>query len=194
MEGGWNLFALAVSIAKQLLSDSTLSVFDTEMFRRCWWTLFKLQSRQLEEESSRLLDSMIWGTVPRPVNINDMDLFPTMHVLPQTRIGATDMSLCLLQFELKSMVPILMGIRSSTSGNPYKDYDIGVVSARLKTLKGLETMLETNFLQFFHESRPLDHIGLILVQTVLVRALSYPLQSDYHGQLTQSADKDEDGH
>ena len=138
------------------------------MLRRAWWTLCRLESRQSEDENRRV-EKMDWSIVPMPLNLNDLDLDPNSSVAPQSRSGLTDMTFCLVSFELKRIVPLIMSAKSDASRDAANDKDVHVVSERLKIIANAEKELETRYLQYCHESRPLDWLSMALSKLVLVR-------------------------
>lgn len=84
-------------------SNFNLDPFDTEMRRRLWWHISLQDARAAEDHGSdpnfheHLYDTRL------PLNINDDEIWPGMTETPQEHQGATDMTFCLLRFELVNM-------------------------------------------------------------------------------------------
>ena len=106
--GIWSLGGLAMQQAQAqgLHRDPTnfnLNPFETEMRRRLWWHISLLDARAAEDHGAdpnfheHLYDTRL------PLNVNDDDLWPEMTEAPQEHKGATEMTFCLLRFELSNI-------------------------------------------------------------------------------------------
>ncbi|KAJ4858045.1 fungal specific transcription factor domain-containing protein [Trichoderma breve] len=77
-----------------------LSPYETEWRRRLWWHICVLDIRAAEDHGC---DPSIYDQnydTRFPLNINDDDLSPEATVAPPERQGVTDMTFCLLRFEV----------------------------------------------------------------------------------------------
>ncbi|PNP51411.1 hypothetical protein THARTR1_07957 [Trichoderma harzianum] len=77
-----------------------LSPYETEWRRRLWWHICVLDIRAAEDHGC---DPSIYDQnydTRFPLNINDDDLSPEATVAPPERQGITDMTFCLLRFEV----------------------------------------------------------------------------------------------
>ncbi|KAL6800972.1 fungal-specific transcription factor domain-containing protein [Trichoderma sp. SZMC 28013] len=77
-----------------------LSPYETEWRRRLWWHICVLDIRAAEDHGC---DPSIYDQnydTRFPLNINDDDLSPEATVAPPLRQGITDMTFCLLRFEV----------------------------------------------------------------------------------------------
>ncbi|KAF2840997.1 hypothetical protein M501DRAFT_1010158 [Patellaria atrata CBS 101060] len=101
----WTLTGLVVRIAQTLGihrdgSHFDLSPFEIEMRRRLWWQVCVLDSRASEDHGcdptivEALFDTKL------PLNVNDTDIYPEMKDFPPSRTGCTDMTFCLIRFEV----------------------------------------------------------------------------------------------
>ncbi|KAK4940915.1 hypothetical protein LTR10_019069 [Elasticomyces elasticus] len=101
----WALGGLAIHVAQSLgiHRDGTnfrLNPFDTEMRRRLWWHLSILDNRSAEDHGADpTFDEQFYDT-KLPMNFNDEDIFPGMKDYPPERTGSTEMTFCLIRFEL----------------------------------------------------------------------------------------------
>lgn len=101
----WSLTGLALRIAQSLglHRDGTqfgLSPFDTEMRRRLWWQLCVLDTRASEDHASdpSILDFSF--DTEFPLSINDEDLKADATELPKARVGVSEMTFCLIRYEI----------------------------------------------------------------------------------------------
>ncbi|KAI5194831.1 hypothetical protein E4T39_08491 [Aureobasidium subglaciale] len=101
----WTLTGLVVRIAQTLGVHRdglhfNLAPFEIEMRRRLWWQICILDVRASEDHGSDpTITEQVFDT-KMPLNINDEDLNPAMKKLPGERQGCTDMSFCLIRFEV----------------------------------------------------------------------------------------------
>lgn len=101
----WALGGLAIHLAQALgiHRDGThfgLNPFDTEMRRRLWWQLSLLDNRAAEDHGTDPTFTEEFYDTKLPMNFNDDDIYPGMKEYPQERQGATEMTFCLIRFEL----------------------------------------------------------------------------------------------
>jgi hypothetical protein len=101
----WALGGLAIHLAQCLgvQRDGTnfqLNPFDTEMRRRLWWQLSLLDNRAAEDHGTDPTFNEHFYDTKIPMNLNDDDIYPGMKEYPPERQGATEMTFCLIRFEL----------------------------------------------------------------------------------------------
>ncbi|THX40346.1 hypothetical protein D6D10_03572 [Aureobasidium pullulans] len=101
----WTLTGLVVRIAQTLGVHRDglhfgLPPFEIEMRRRLWWQICILDVRASEDHGSDPTITEQAFDTKMPLNINDEDLDPAMTQLPAERRGCTDMSFCLIRFEV----------------------------------------------------------------------------------------------
>ena len=101
----WTLTGLVVRIAQTLGvhrdgSHFGLSPFEIEMRRRLWWQVCILDTRASEDHGCdpTILEQAF--DTKMPLNINDVDITPDMKEFPPERQGCTDISFCLIRFEV----------------------------------------------------------------------------------------------
>ncbi|KAF2006287.1 hypothetical protein P154DRAFT_517921 [Amniculicola lignicola CBS 123094] len=104
----WTLTGLVVRIAQTLgvHRDGThfdLPPFEIEMRRRLWWQVCILDARSSEDHGCDPTIVEATFDTKMPLNVNDVDLKPTMLEFPKERIGFTDMTFCLIRFEVANM-------------------------------------------------------------------------------------------
>ncbi|KAI0468508.1 fungal-specific transcription factor domain-containing protein [Xylaria cf. heliscus] len=100
------LTGLVVKIAQSLglHRDGThfdnISPFDIEMRRRLWWAICVLDLRSAEDQGCELTVVERSFDTRFPLNVNDSDISPEMTDFPPERIGSTDMTFCLIRYEI----------------------------------------------------------------------------------------------
>ncbi|KAI2626791.1 fungal-specific transcription factor domain-containing protein [Xylaria nigripes] len=103
------LSGLVVKIAQALglHRDGThfdnLSLFETEMRRRLWWAICVLDLRSAEDQGCELTVLEQSFDTRFPLNINDSDISADMTEFPPERTGPTDMTFCLIRYEICSI-------------------------------------------------------------------------------------------
>jgi hypothetical protein len=101
----WTLTGLIVRIAQTIGvhrdgSHFGLAPFEVEMRRRLWWQVCILDTRASEDHGcDPTIIEQAFDT-KMPMNINDVDITPDMKEFPPERTGCTDMSFCLIRFEV----------------------------------------------------------------------------------------------
>ena len=101
----WTLTGLVVRIAQTIGvhrdgSHFNLPPFEVELRRRLWWQICILDTRASEDHGcDPTIIEQAFDT-KMPLNINDVDITPDMKDFPAERQGCTDMSFCLIRFEV----------------------------------------------------------------------------------------------
>lgn len=101
----WTLTGLVVRIAQTIgvHRDGVhfgLKPFDVEMRRRLWWQVCILDTRASEDHGCDPTITEQSFDTKMPLNINDIDIAPEMNEFPTEKRGCTDMSFCLIRFEV----------------------------------------------------------------------------------------------
>ncbi|KAI0020772.1 fungal-specific transcription factor domain-containing protein [Xylariomycetidae sp. FL0641] len=105
----WTLTGLLIRIAQSLglhregTHFDNLSLFDIEMRRRLWWTICVLDLRAAEDQGTDLTIAERTFDTEYPLNVNDTDISPEMTEFPESRQGSTDLTFCLIRFEICSL-------------------------------------------------------------------------------------------
>ena len=101
----WTLTGLIVRMAQTIGihrdgSHFGLGPFEIEMRRRLWWLICILDVRASEDHGCDPTIIEQTFDTKMPSNVNDSDLEPAMKHFPKERQGCTDMSFCLIRFEV----------------------------------------------------------------------------------------------
>ncbi|KAK8166548.1 fungal-specific transcription factor domain-containing protein [Phyllosticta citrichinensis] len=104
----WTLTGLAVRMAQTLgiHRDGThfhLSPFDVEMRRRLWWQICVLDSRASEDHGCDPTIVEASFDTKIPLNVHDSDLYPGIEEFPEERQGCTEITFCLIRFEVANV-------------------------------------------------------------------------------------------
>ncbi|KAH9860864.1 hypothetical protein IAQ61_010598 [Plenodomus lingam] len=104
----WTMTGLVVRIAQTLGihrdgSHFGLQPFEIEMRRRLWWQICILDVRSSEDHGCDATIVEASFDTKMPLNVNDSDLHPGMTEFPEERQGYTDMTFCLLRFEVANI-------------------------------------------------------------------------------------------
>lgn len=129
-----------------------LSPFETEMRRRLWWNLIILDLRSSEDhgtEASLLSDR---GTDTQlPTNIDDDDISPDMLQWPEPREAGTEMTHCLVKFELMRAFPRLNQITEQSYPGSTREE---IFELKEKVIDECFQTVEQKYLQFCDTSIP----------------------------------------
>ena len=103
----WTLTGLVVRIAQTIGihrdgSHFALPPFEVEMRRRLWWQVCLLDTRASEDHGCDPTITEQSFDTEMPLNIKDIDLWPSMQNFPAERQGCTDMTFCLIRFEVSN--------------------------------------------------------------------------------------------
>lgn len=105
----WSLTGLVIRLGQALGLHRDgeplgLSVFDTEMRRRLWWQIVVLDVRASEDFGSDPTIMEFSMDTKMPLNLNDADFSPTSDKKPEVRVGVSEMTFCLIRYEILNMV------------------------------------------------------------------------------------------
>ena len=103
----WSLSGLTTHLAQALGvhrdgSNFGLSPYETEMRRRLWWHICILDTRAAEDHGADPSFTEAFYDARMPLNINDDDISPETKETPKERQGTTEMTFCLIRFELSA--------------------------------------------------------------------------------------------
>ncbi|OAG41132.1 hypothetical protein AYO21_04745 [Fonsecaea monophora] len=163
---GTALLDRAVSEARLLLPDSgdsrrdDLSLLEMQLWRRCWWTLYVLDYHRALKHGHAPSTIFHSQQVALPLNLNDIDLNPTMRQLPVPRKSITEMSYLHLVVELTRLDATL---RYFKTGEPGSNHDQTLGS----TINEQVREVEVNIIRHCETSRPFDWLTLLTAKAML---------------------------
>ncbi|OAL26764.1 hypothetical protein AYO22_04117 [Fonsecaea multimorphosa] len=161
------LLHMAVSEACLLFPENAsnnhanLSLLEEQLLLRCWWALYVLDYHRAAKCGCAPNATLQSQQVALPLNLNDIDLSPTMQQSPTPRTSVTEMSYFLVVVELTRLQALaLPRLKASES-----EFDLP---------KDLESManervraVEINFLWHCETSRQFDWLLLLTAKAML---------------------------
>ncbi|KAH8812758.1 hypothetical protein F5884DRAFT_878676 [Xylogone sp. PMI_703] len=184
------LIAFAIRLAHQMrLHDETLpniSLFEREMRIRLWWQIHCLSNRYLQANAEIISPIKDLRDIRMPLNVNDSQLHPDMVKYPTRYLGATEMTYCLLKYEVAYW---RAGIASEISllSNPSKVFTE-------ETVKDLEFMIGVQYLHYCDNNIPLHMLscGMSLLTVCHVRFMAnHPRSKVNAGMHMTSEERDQ---
>ncbi|KAF2817116.1 uncharacterized protein BDZ99DRAFT_9309 [Mytilinidion resinicola] len=159
----WAICALAKCISSSLQLGS-YSAFDSEMEKRLWWQLWYLDQRAAEDHG--LTPSMEIDFSPSlPLNINDHDLVADTDLLPVPRIEWTEMSFCLMRFEIAKASEQIGGLFPHYHG--LHDNEPSLLPTKEATIKACHRTIQSTYIRYCVGSDPIHwlarHVARVLV-------------------------------
>jgi len=169
----WSLTGLAIRIAQSLglHRDGTkfgLSPFDTEMRRRLWWQVCILDTRASEDHGSDPSIGDFSYDTEFPMSINDEDLDPLQTECPVRRPGVSEMTFCLIRYEICSLTRRLT--YQPPGQTPCK------LAGNTLTLEEKEAIvrehakyLERTYLQYCEDAGPLYWVAATVARLIMAK-------------------------
>lgn len=143
------------------------------MRRRLWWALRLLDTRASEDfgADSALHEGM--SDTLLPLNINDSDIAPDSRELPKERIGVTDMTFCLMRYEIAKVSGYVIG--SSVSSYPFgRMVPETTLLEKEQMVRNLNQTLETKYIQYCLDAGPLCWVGATISRLVVAKLSIIP--------------------
>jgi hypothetical protein len=169
----WSLAGLAIRLAIGLGlhrdgSKMGLSPFDTEMRRRLWWSLCVLDVRASEDYGSEpAIQDGSYDTL-LPLNVNDIDLDPLATEPPQEQVGVSDMTFCLIRYEVCKVMRY-MPYSTPRVHSPKELASVTTFEEKEKMVRDLHAHLETKYLQYCLNSGALHWVAATVSRLVLAK-------------------------
>ncbi|KAK4866232.1 hypothetical protein LT330_008573 [Penicillium expansum] len=178
----WTVSGIAVRLAHTLGihrdgSNFGLTPFETEMRRRLWWNICLLDGRSSEDHGTSPEISVISYDTRFPLNINDDDISPELKEYPQEKLGFTEMTFCLILFEVNRVVHRFtyapLGSHSHAYGAAM------TLESRDECIDSLSKRLEDRYIRYCNTDTPLPWICATVSRLLLSKmwlSIYYPLQ------------------
>jgi hypothetical protein len=169
----WSLTGLALRIAQSLglHRDGTkfgLSPFDTEMRRRLWWQVCVLDNRASEDHASdpSILDFSF--DTEFPLSVNDEDLDPEATEFPQPQPGVSEMTFCLIRYEICFLTRKLTYVPPGPT--PCKETGIWLtLEEKEKLVREHAQHLEVKYLQYCEDAGPLYWVAATIARLIIAK-------------------------
>ncbi|KAH8895407.1 hypothetical protein GQ53DRAFT_715066 [Thozetella sp. PMI_491] len=141
-----------------------LPPFQVEMRRRLWWQICVLDIRASEDHGS---DPTIFPSTydtQFPANINDDDIAPTDTAPPLARPGASDMTFCLLRFEVCVSVRRLHYHAPGGDGRPAM-----TAAEKHAMVQSLERHFQERYISHCDITKPFEWVSATWAQLMLTK-------------------------
>jgi hypothetical protein len=148
----WTLTGLAVRICQAIgiHRDGTnfphLKPFEVEMRRRLFWSLLMLDLRAAEDQGTECIISDDSFDTQFPLNINDADISPDSNEFPQPRDGSTDLTFCLIRFEICNLARKMHLASTTVPTDMTRDETLGMLQERENMLLDVYNKVEVKYL------------------------------------------------
>lgn len=168
----WSLVGLAIHLAQALGIHRDgpkfgLNPFDTEMRRRLWWQLTLLDNRSAEDHGTDPIFMEQRHDTKIPLNIDDEDIWPGMQVPPQEHMGATEMTFCLVRYELNSLSRRLNYSRSGYGH--VRDMPEMSLDDQRRLIDETQQRLEERYLRHCNLDRPIHWVTFTVTKLILAK-------------------------
>ncbi|KAL5430514.1 hypothetical protein PMIN06_012527 [Paraphaeosphaeria minitans] len=167
----WTLTGLAVRIAQTLGihrdgSHFGLKPFDIEMRRRLWWQVCILDARSSEDHGCDPTIVEAQFDTKLPLNVLDTDIDPAMTEWPKERQGFTDMTFCLIRFEVTNIFRRILYIPPGPGRGNYYFSNL-TVAEKEKWISDCHQRLEDKYLKDCDMSIPLCWVTATISRLVM---------------------------
>ena len=185
----WSLTGLCIRIAQSLglHRDGTkfsLSPFNTEMRRRLWWQVCILDVRASEDHGSdpSILENQF--DTKLPLSVNDADLDPAATEPPIEKEGVSEMTFCLIRYEICHLSRKLSYIPPGQSNCPFeKGASHLTLDEKERMVKASADHLEEKYLKYCEDAGP-----LYWVAATVARLITAKMSLIIYHPLSQSSD------
>ncbi|KAI9773754.1 MAG: hypothetical protein M1835_006104 [Candelina submexicana] len=169
----WTLCGLAIRIAQSLGlhrdgSAFGLSPYETEMRRRIWWSICILDIRVSEEHGSDPTIIEQSFDTKLPLNVNDDQLEPEAKDPPIEHQGCTDMTFCLIRYEVSNTMRRL----DYTPPGPgyHRDMRSAVpLAEKEKWIEDCHQRLEDKYLRYCDMTVPLYWVTATVARLIMAK-------------------------
>jgi hypothetical protein len=168
----WALGGLAIHLAQALgiHRDGThfgLNPFDTEMRRRLWWQISLLDNRSAEDHGVDPTFTEQFYDTKIPLNLNDDDIYPGMKEYPKERVGATEMTFCLIRYEL-GVFSRRFNFTAPGGYSPFQDQEMSL-EEKERRIDECHRRLEDKYLQHCDMNMPIYWVAATVARLILAK-------------------------
>ncbi|WPG98895.1 Bikaverin cluster transcription factor bik5 [Acrodontium crateriforme] len=194
----WTLTGLVVRIAQTIGihrdgSHFALPAFEVEMRRRLWWQVCILDTRASEDHGCDPTIIEQSFDTQMPLNINDVDIWPGIKELPAEKLGCTDMSFCLIRFEVANTSRRINYVPPGPS-RPSADYfDTVTLQDKERWITQCHQRLEVKYLKHCDMSIPLFWVTATVARLMMSKMwlmVYHPFQRQDGGASLPAETKD----
>ena len=170
----WSLTGLALRIAQSLGlhrdgSVFGLSPFDTEMRRRLWWQVCILDTRASEDHGSDPSILEYSFDTKYPLNINDEDLDPNATEPPVPREGVSEMTFCLIRYEICNLTRKLTYSPPGDAPCKISGKQPLSLEAKEELVRDCARHLEKTYLRYCEDAGPLYWVAATVARLIIAK-------------------------
>ena len=189
----WTLSGLALRLAQAIGihrdgSNFGLGPFETEIRRRLWWHICILDVRSSEDHGTDPSIFEAFYDTKLPLNISDDDISPDSTEPPRERPGCTEMTFCLIRFEVSVTIRRLNYVAPG-NGSCTGHGNSRSVEDKERLIDACHKRLEERYLQYCDMSVPIFWVTATVARLIMAKmwlVVHHPLQRDDRGaSLTQ---------
>ena len=152
-------------------SKFNFSPFEVEMRRRLWWNIRTFEHRCAEEHGLDPSAVKYTSNTKLPLNINDADLDPDTVEPPEPRMGCTDMTFCLVTFEIILSIPWINQPPGGMGAHAGFEFN-ALIEEKENMVEECHHRLQLKYIQFCDSSRRLDWMTSMFTNLALVSLLA----------------------
>lgn len=146
----------------------SLSPLETELRKRIWWTLCWLEKQCAEDLASRPASILVWSQCSLPLNINDYDVNADDSEMPRPRTGITDMTFCLIRFEVLKLFFDITKVKPDKTTSEPLQVQVNLACEKGNLLANGKAKLDSNYLMHCNNTRSFDWLTKTFVEVLLV--------------------------
>ncbi|KAG9237384.1 fungal-specific transcription factor domain-containing protein [Amylocarpus encephaloides] len=169
----WSMTGLAIRLSQSLGihrdgSKFDLTPFDIEMRRRLWWQVSILDVRASEDHGSDPSISDYAFDTELPISCNDSDIDPSAIEPPVPRQGVSEMTFCLIRFEICSLTRKLS--YTPPGDTPCKSLALSrTFEEKEKMVREAKDLLEEKYLQYCENAGPLYWVAATVARLITAK-------------------------
>lgn len=131
------------------------------MRRRVWWYLSATDTRAAEDLGINISTNNQYSDTRLPLNVNDSELYPDMHELPESKPRWTEITWTLINIEIgQVLLQINQSPPASSGGVPYE-------LSKAQVLKDLRNRLESKYLNYCDQNIPIQRMSSLFAPLIL---------------------------
>ncbi|TVY83486.1 Bikaverin cluster transcription factor bik5 [Lachnellula suecica] len=169
----WSMTGLAIRVAQGLGlhrdgAKFGLPPFDTEMRRRLWWQICILDTRASEDHGSdpSILDYSF--DTEFPISCNDEDLEPNAKEPPARRPGVSEMTFCLIRYEICFLTRQLSYSPPGAASYKLQNKELTLEDKEV-LVRETSKRLEDKYLQYCEDAGPLYWVAATVARLITAK-------------------------
>ncbi|KAK9447044.1 fungal-specific transcription factor domain-containing protein [Limtongia smithiae] len=170
----WSLTGVGLRIAQRMglhreFSLQQVSTLEAETRRRLWWYIIWMDSLSANICGLNPVFEALNYDVRLPLNVNDADLLPDMKAPPEERQGFTQMTTCLIRYNVgHSFREWRSRDLTRRSWNTFFDKSVPLEEKEAAANK-LERLFEDKFLRYIDPLEPMHSLCCIIARTIVCK-------------------------